>query len=702
VLVTTAQTGAAAHPVALFVLGMHRSGTSALTRALSLCGGALPTELFGPDAGNPRGYWESRAAVDLNDAILRRHGRTWYDPSLRLQEEGAFNADEKAACIAEIGEFLTTLPAAPLVIIKDPRITLLSGMWFEAARLAGFDIAAVIAVRHPQEVIASLAKRSPASPEHLSALWLKYSLLTERHTRALPRVFVEYANLLDNWRQEITRISTALPIDLDTRDEGAIDEFLQQDLHRQRHRGPVTEPFGTDWISVVYETQCAAAREEPWDTSLLDRVFDAYRAGEHDFQTAFEDCRDHDHLNPGDVRSAKVENFAQARVFYLAQSYFDQGDFAEARKWYAHRLEMGGWDQEVYYAMYRIAESMAKLDAPWPDVQDAYLRAWEFRPTRAEPLHAIAQRYCADHRYRLGHLFAEAAAEIPVPEHDTLLVETDVYAWRATDEQAVCASGIGKHAEAFTRCRRLLARPDIPDGDRQRIARNRDFSVPAMIENASTYPEALVGNLTAGPHDAEVTVTVIAGPDHSTTEHTLNSFLHCCTDLSKIGRFLVFDAGLSAQDRETLHQRYGFLEFADPGPGGGPGAQLAPTRSRFWLHLGGGWRFFTPENFITRLTAVLDTETQVFQVGINFTDAAKLTSTCAAEQTVRRAPGAGRYVLTDVVASGPAMFDTTRLNQAGDANGTDTVPTIADLGGRAAAAGLQTATLDEVLCITAI
>ena len=66
-------------------------------------------------------------------------------------------------------------------------------------------------------------------------------------------------------------------------------------------------------------------------------------------------------------------------------------------------------------------------------------------------------------RYQLGYLFAERAAQIPLPEEDILFVRADVYAWRATDEQAVCASWIGKHAEAFTLCRRLLARPDIPD-----------------------------------------------------------------------------------------------------------------------------------------------------------------------------------------------------------------------------------------------
>ncbi len=287
------QSGTAARPVALFVMGMPRSGTSALARVLALCGATLPAGMKGADSANPRGYWEPRKALHLNEAILRRNGSAGFDPSLRLQEEGGFDAEGKAACIAEIGAFLATLPAAPVVLIKEPRITLLSGVWFEAARLAGLDIAVVIAVRHPQEVIASGVAAVRASPELSSALWLKYNLLAERHTRGLPRVFVEYANLLDNWRREIKRISTALPIDLNTRDEGAIEEFLTPDLRRQRHCGPVTDRFGTDWMSAVYEALGAAARDEPWDQSALDRVFEAYRASEHDFRTAFENCRDY-------------------------------------------------------------------------------------------------------------------------------------------------------------------------------------------------------------------------------------------------------------------------------------------------------------------------------------------------------------------------------------------------------------------------
>ena len=316
-MTAAAQPGTSTRPVAVFVLGMARSGTSALTRVLSLCGGTLPPGMVGANRSNPLGYWEPREAAVLNYATLRRHGSSRFDPSLRLQEEGAFGAEERAACIAEISAFLTTLPAAPLVVIKYPLIVALSDVWFEAARLAGFDIAAVIAVRHPQEVIASLGRfGGRSSPELSGALWLKYSLLSERYTRGFPRVFVEYANLLDDWRREVKRISAALGVDLNTQNERAVDEFLKQDLHRQRHCGPVTALFGADWVSAVYEALGAAAREEPWDGSALDRVFEAYRASEHDFRKVFED-RDRLHkanrLIPPSIERLVLEVVAMAQ-----------------------------------------------------------------------------------------------------------------------------------------------------------------------------------------------------------------------------------------------------------------------------------------------------------------------------------------------------------------------------------------------------
>jgi hypothetical protein len=407
------------------------------------------------------------------------------------------------------------------------------------------------------------------------------------------------------------------------------------------------------------------------------------------------------HARDRDLLLAAVERNpedAQA-VLHLAQTYYLMGDFASARKWYERRAAMGGSEEIVYHAMYQVASSMSSGGAPWPDVQDALLRAWESRPIRAEALYAIAARYRAEQRYRLAYQFARLAAEIPFPEGELQFIDPDVYAFRAAEELAVCASMIGKYREAFTVFRRLVDRPGIPDDQRQRIAGNRDVCAPAMLEAASSYPDAVVRRLVAGRGGTEVVVSLVPGPDRASTERTLNSFLHCCTDVSRIGRFVMVDAGLSLPDRTMLRDRYGFLEFA------ACGTELGHIRSqidaRFWLHLGQSWRFFAPEKLITRLTAVFDAEPKVAQVGINFADAHKLTGVCAPEQMVRRAPDAGRYVIANEIACGPAMFDTARLNQAGGIPDTD-AEVIADLTPRMAAAGLCTATLDEVLCIAAI
>jgi hypothetical protein len=286
-----------ARPLALFLLGNGRSGTSALARVLSLCGAALPPGLLGATSENPRGFFEPRAVIHLNQAILHHHGSSGYDMALDAHEQGAFDVENNAAWIAKIRAYLGGLPTAPIVVMKEPKTTLVSGMWFEAARQAGFDVAAVVAVRHPGEIIGSLATRAgrqnyvDSSPELTCAWWLKYILLAERDTRGVPRVFVEYSSLLEDWRRQVKRISTTLGIDLDTKDGGAVDEFLTPDLRHHRNRGPITEPFGTDWISTVYETLAAAARDESWDESALDRIFDAYRASERGFRTALEDSR---------------------------------------------------------------------------------------------------------------------------------------------------------------------------------------------------------------------------------------------------------------------------------------------------------------------------------------------------------------------------------------------------------------------------
>ena len=346
--------------------------------------------------------------------------------------------------------------------------------------------------------------------------------------------------------------------------------------------------------------------------------------------------------NPDDERS----------VFHLASTYEVLGDYAHARIWWERHTQIGLWDQAIYFSMLNLAKTMEKLDEPWDDVLEAYLRAFEYRSTRAEALLAIAVHYRVAGRYEMGHLFAARAGGIPVPVEDTFFVDARVHEWAAADELAVCASWIGRSGEAVGIWRRLLARNDIPDDDRCRILTNRDRISAKLVELYATYSNELVRR-PEGRLGAEVTVSVLAGSDLAVTEATLNSFLRCCLDRDRVGRFVIVDVGLSVADRAVLAQRYPFAELVS-GEDRGAG--------RYVLDLRQGWRFFTEESLVARLVGVLEAESGVGQVGINLGDAWKLSEDSPARVGVRSTPSGCRYVLTDSVPRGPVMIDTTRPN----------------------------------------
>jgi len=107
-------------------------------------------------------------------------------------------------------------------VIKEPRIAALSSFWFEGAARAGYAARVIVPVRDPREVVASLEARDDLSLELSCVLWLKYNLLAERASRTVRRVFVEYRHLAFDWRTQVDRIARELAVDLDNREESAI------------------------------------------------------------------------------------------------------------------------------------------------------------------------------------------------------------------------------------------------------------------------------------------------------------------------------------------------------------------------------------------------------------------------------------------------------------------------------------------------
>ena len=159
--------------------------------------------------------------------------------------------------------------------------------------------------------------------------------------------------------------------------------------------------------------------------------------------------------------------------FYLAQSYFDSQQYDKSLDAYIKRAEMGGWEEETFYSLFRVGMIKAILNRPWPEIQQSFLDAYDFRPLRAEPLYQIARIYRQVHdKPRLAYTFAKMAMEIPYPKEDILFISNDVYKWQILDEIGASAYYAGKPHVGYHACKRMLDEDLVPEAEKPRVLEN--------------------------------------------------------------------------------------------------------------------------------------------------------------------------------------------------------------------------------------
>lgn len=165
--------------------------------------------------------------------------------------------------------------------------------------------------------------------------------------------------------------------------------------------------------------------------------------------------------------------------FYLAQCLRDAGETDRAIAAYHRRCELGGWAEELWFAKWQVAKLRAERGDTWPEVLAALLAAYESRPTRAEPLVALAGIARQRKDWNLAYLFAQKAMHISPPA-DLLFVDEAAHAWRPLDEASIAAHYLGNYDEALRLADLALADTRIPAAQRERILENRRYSLRAL------------------------------------------------------------------------------------------------------------------------------------------------------------------------------------------------------------------------------
>lgn len=250
---------------ALFVLGMHRSGTSALAKLLHDAGASVGDRVLPASAGNESGHWEDAFAVETNERVLAALGRRWDD--IRPLPPDWQRTDAVRGATAAIADYIANSRLTRrLWAIKDPRMCLLAAMWIDGARMAGCTPSAVLLARHPREVMDSLAARDGMAPAHGALLWLRYMVEAERASRGLNRQFLTYDGLVQSPAAALDRLHT-LPGWSALRANGGAGDAV--DPRRRRHRATAPPPSTVEEVWAQFR---AAASAGALDTQAMDEV----------------------------------------------------------------------------------------------------------------------------------------------------------------------------------------------------------------------------------------------------------------------------------------------------------------------------------------------------------------------------------------------------------------------------------------------
>ncbi len=121
-----------------FILGMHRSGTSALGGVFSNIGLDFGTDLMRADEGNPKGYYENNLIYELNERILQESNSSWDEYHFSVEK---IEKEQKVKYIKKAKKIIKAeFRYSEIFAIKDPRICLLFPIWEEACKKLNIDI----------------------------------------------------------------------------------------------------------------------------------------------------------------------------------------------------------------------------------------------------------------------------------------------------------------------------------------------------------------------------------------------------------------------------------------------------------------------------------------------------------------------------------------------------------------------------------
>ncbi|MDP1541288.1 MAG: glycosyltransferase [Moraxellaceae bacterium] len=212
------------------VIGMHRSGTSAVTRGLQVLGVELGDNLLQPAEDNPKGFWEDLDFFAINVEILDFLNKEWHFLT-PIQPQDIELLRRNGYLLRAVELLREKTNGIPVFGFKDPRLVKLLPFWKEVFAHCGINVHYVIPLRHPISVCKSLEKRNGFDFEKSYFLWLEHVVNGFVGTIGEKCSLVDYDRFIDSTKEEIKRLGLELNLSVDTvKLNQFLSDFIDEDL----------------------------------------------------------------------------------------------------------------------------------------------------------------------------------------------------------------------------------------------------------------------------------------------------------------------------------------------------------------------------------------------------------------------------------------------------------------------------------------
>jgi hypothetical protein len=248
----------------VYVIGMHRSGTSATAEVLGELGLGLPPaeELIPATRTNERGHFESKTLVRLNERLLASVGGTWSaPPCLEPGWEMAGSLDELRNEASS--SFAAAFPRRPAAW-KDPRNCIVLPFW---QTVLGPHSAAVFVYRDPLEVARSLLSRDDIPITQGLALWERYVRAACANLHGLPTLCTDFRRVLEDpaaWYREAATFLTDTGLAVDTGRSGPSRTSVDAGLRHQRDAIQSANGLGDSQRAILETLRSMDGPHFPW------------------------------------------------------------------------------------------------------------------------------------------------------------------------------------------------------------------------------------------------------------------------------------------------------------------------------------------------------------------------------------------------------------------------------------------------------